>query len=93
MRRRVTAGSIVLALIVAVVSAQRPEEKRKALLENDRVRVRELFIEPGIDYAPHTHQYPHVGVIVKGGKLRFTEQGKGKPLNSRTGMPAGATQV
>ncbi len=85
MRRRMTSVSVVVVLIVAVASAQRPEEKRRTLLENDRVRVREVFIEPGIDYAPHTHQYPHVGVIVKGGKLRFTEQGKAETIEFKDG--------
>src|SRR5213594_2955088 len=85
MRRRMTSVSVVVVLIVAVASAQRPEEKRRTLLENDRVRVREVFIEPGIDYGPHTHQYPHVGVIVKGGKLRFTEQGKAETIEFKDG--------
>jgi len=59
-----------------LLMAQRTTEKRQSLLDNDRVTVREVLIEPGIDYAPHTHDLPHVGIIIKGGTLQFTEKGK-----------------
>lgn len=43
----------------------------KVVLENDRVRVKEAIFAPGDTDAMHTHEYPHVGVVIDGGKLRF----------------------
>src|SRR5262245_26332012 len=44
----------------------------KVVLENDRVRVKEAIFAPGdTDAKMHTHEYPHVGVIIDGGTLRF----------------------
>jgi quercetin dioxygenase-like cupin family protein len=49
----------------------------KILLENDRVRVREVTFAPGAgDAGMHTHDLPHVGVILTAGALVFTEPGK-----------------
>src|SRR5881628_4175458 len=85
MRKQILWSLAVFAAAAALVLAQRPEEKRRTLLENDRVRVREVLIDPGIDYAEHTHQYAHVGVIVKGGKLQFTETGKSETIDFKDG--------
>ncbi len=85
MRNRVFLFLGTTAMALVFIFAQKPEEKRRSLMENERVRVREVIIEPGIDYAPHTHQYPHVGVIVKGGKLQFTEKGKSEPVDFKDG--------
>ena len=44
----------------------------KIVLENERVRVKEAIFAPGDTNAKmHTHEYPHVGVVIDGGKLRF----------------------
>lgn len=49
----------------------------KVVLENERVRVKEVTFAPGItDTGMHTHQLPHVGVILTAGALTFTEPGK-----------------
>jgi beta-alanine degradation protein BauB len=48
----------------------------KVLLENDRVRVRQVLFQPGVRPGPHTHPYAHVGVIVDEGSLAFVEKGK-----------------
>jgi mannose-6-phosphate isomerase-like protein (cupin superfamily) len=44
----------------------------KIVLENDRVRVKDATFYPG-DLHPgmHTHEFPHVGVIIDGGTLKF----------------------
>src|SRR5215468_1062726 len=83
------AGLIVGATIVAValgpraVAADRGAQAAKAkypitiALENDRVRVRDVTFPPGVpDTGMHTHEYPHVGVILTPGSLTFTEPGK-----------------
>jgi len=47
----------------------------KVVLENARVRVRDVTFAPGA--APmHTHELAHVGVILTPGTLVFTEPGK-----------------
>lgn len=49
----------------------------KVVLENDRVRVRDVTFPPGVlDTGMHTHEFPHVGVILTAGSLTFTEPGK-----------------
>lgn len=49
----------------------------KILLENERVRVREVTFAPGAaGEGMHTHDLPHVGVILTTGTLVFTEAGK-----------------
>lgn len=85
MRKNVFVLFASVSLSALLVFAQKPEEKRKVLFENERVRVREVLMEPGIDYAPHTHQFPHVGVIVKGGSLEFTEKGKSQTVDFKEG--------
>jgi quercetin dioxygenase-like cupin family protein len=47
----------------------------KVVLENARVRVRDVTFAPGA--APmHTHELAHVGVILTAGTLVFTEPGQ-----------------
>jgi quercetin dioxygenase-like cupin family protein len=46
----------------------------KVVLENDRVRVRDVTFPPGVlDTGMHTHELAHVGIILTDGTLRFTE--------------------
>jgi hypothetical protein len=46
----------------------------KIVLENDRVRVRDVTFPPGVlDTGMHTHEYAHVGVILTPGTLVFTD--------------------
>jgi beta-alanine degradation protein BauB len=59
-------GSVVAAASTSTV---------KIVLENARVRVRDVTFAPGT--APmHTHELAHVGVILTPGTLVFTEPGK-----------------
>jgi quercetin dioxygenase-like cupin family protein len=45
----------------------------KVVLENDQVRVKDVTFPPGVlDTGMHTHDLPHVGVILSKGTLRFT---------------------
>lgn len=46
------------------------------LFENERVRVRSVILTPGVHHPEHTHELPHVGVIVKPGVLEFHEGGE-----------------
>jgi quercetin dioxygenase-like cupin family protein len=47
------------------------------VLENDRVRVKDVTFPPGVrDTGMHTHDVPHVGIILTAGSLVFTEAGK-----------------
>jgi quercetin dioxygenase-like cupin family protein len=49
----------------------------KVVLENDRVRVKDVTFPPGGDPAGmHTHKLPHVGIILTPGSLVFSEPGK-----------------
>jgi quercetin dioxygenase-like cupin family protein len=76
-------GGLLAGVVLGM--AQKTESPPKILLENKHVRVREVKIEPGVPYPPHTHQYPHVGVIVRGGKLEFTEKGKSETVDFKDG--------
>ena len=49
----------------------------KIVLENERVRVRDVTFPPGLaDAGMHTHGLAHVGVILTPGTLVFSEPGK-----------------
>jgi quercetin dioxygenase-like cupin family protein len=48
----------------------------KVVLENERVRVKDVTFPPGVlDTGMHTHDLAHVGVILTKGSLVFTEPG------------------
>jgi quercetin dioxygenase-like cupin family protein len=95
LKREFWIGSLVGALTTVVIAgiaveisgaAQTsatsvPKYAVKVLLDNDRVRVREVTFSPGVlDTGMHTHDLAHVGVILTKGALVFTEPG-GKPEN------------
>jgi mannose-6-phosphate isomerase-like protein (cupin superfamily) len=64
-------GAPVVASPAAVLqSAQNAEANVKIVLENDRVRVRDVTFPPGVT-GMHTHKLPHVGVVIDGGTLVF----------------------
>ena len=59
----------------------------KVILENDKVRVKEAIFVPG-DKKPgmHTHEFPHVGVAIDGGTLKFNyPDGKTETLELKSG--------
>ena len=78
----VVAGPDVVASVSgraeeAVQPTTAAKSSSKVVLENDRVRVKEVMFAPGGgDAGMHTHELPHVGVILTAGALSFTEPGK-----------------
>jgi mannose-6-phosphate isomerase-like protein (cupin superfamily) len=51
-------------------ASQKAEANVKVVLENDRVRVRDVTFPPGVT-GMHTHKLPHVGVVIDSGTLVF----------------------
>jgi quercetin dioxygenase-like cupin family protein len=82
----VSAGGAAVSLVAsgssswpAVQAEPAPAMKytSKIVLENDRVRVKDVTFPAGVaDTGMHTHELPHVGVILTAGALTFTEPGK-----------------
>ena len=79
----IIAGAALTAALMAGVPAlasgatespqsapQKAEANVKVVLENDRVRVRDVTFPPGVT-GMHTHKLPHVGVVIDGGTLVF----------------------
>ncbi len=61
-------------------------EDAKVVLENDKVRVRDVTFAPGVTYPMHTHKWAHVGVIIQGGTLVLTgPDGKAETLQLAPG--------
>jgi mannose-6-phosphate isomerase-like protein (cupin superfamily) len=53
-----------------VSQANVKSESVKIVLDNARVRVRDVTFPPGVT-GMHTHVLPHVGVVIQGGTLVF----------------------
>lgn len=69
------AGAAAMSLVLT--GAQIAGSTSKVVFENDRVRVKDVTFPPGVmETRMHTHDLPHVGVILTGGALVFTEPGK-----------------
>ncbi|MGH9339447.1 MAG: hypothetical protein ACRD1R_07635 [Acidobacteriota bacterium] len=66
-------SKLVLVLLVLIFASNVAAQDRTVLLENGKVRVVQVLLDPGVVYPPHTHDLPHVGVIIKGGTLEFHE--------------------
>jgi mannose-6-phosphate isomerase-like protein (cupin superfamily) len=57
----------------------------KIVLENARVRVRDVSFPPGVT-GMHTHELPHVGVVIQGGTLVFKyPDGKSETMTLEVG--------
>jgi quercetin dioxygenase-like cupin family protein len=72
------------------------QHKSRVVLENERVRVKEVIFPAGVTRTgQHTHDLPHVGVILTAGALMFTEGGKSETVKFAAGdvgfRPAKAT--
>jgi mannose-6-phosphate isomerase-like protein (cupin superfamily) len=63
------AGLLIGLAFAAVAGGQAPGTT-KVVLDNERVRVRDVTFPPG-ETAMHTHELPHVGVVIDGGTLVF----------------------
>jgi quercetin dioxygenase-like cupin family protein len=102
------AGIVFTALVtlgpVALVARQQEkpsapggsQHKSRVVLENERVRVKEVIFPAGVTRTgQHTHDLPHVGVILTAGALMFTEGGKSETVKFAAGdvgfRPAKAT--
>ena len=68
-------ASSAVAPIAAAAQDTMPKPAVKVLLENDKVRVREVVFAPGSGDT-HTHPWAHVGVILTKGQLAFADAGK-----------------
>ncbi len=70
---------------LSLVQMQKQEDA-KVVLENDKVRVRDVTFAPGASYPMHTHKWAHVGVIIQGGTLVLTSpDGKAETLQLAPG--------
>ena len=57
----------------------------KVVLDNARVRVRDVTFPPGVT-GMHTHELPHVGIVIQGGTLVFKyPDGKSETMNLEVG--------
>ena len=57
----------------------------KVVLDNARVRVRDVTFPPGVT-GMHTHELPHVGIVIRGGTLVFNyPDGKSETMNLEVG--------
>ena len=94
-----TAGLLTGAALAAAVLVDRPsamstayaqtkaaeKSTAKIVLENARVRVRDVTFPPGIT-GMHTHALPHVGVVIQGGTLQFKyPDGKSETMKLEVG--------
>lgn len=60
--------------------------KSRVVLENDRVRVKEVIFPAGVPRTgQHTHDLAHVGVILTSGALIFTENEKSETVKFAAG--------
>jgi quercetin dioxygenase-like cupin family protein len=82
-RRNFWAGALVGAAVMgaaltgAAALQPAPKSSSKVVFENERVRVKDVTFPPGVaDTGMHTHELPHVGVILSAGSLTFSEPGK-----------------
>jgi beta-alanine degradation protein BauB len=57
----------------------------KLVMENERVRVLEVYLKPG-DVATMHHHPDHVIYVIKGGKGKITSEGKSYILDMKTGQ-------
>jgi quercetin dioxygenase-like cupin family protein len=57
----------------------------KVVLDNARVRVRDVTFPPGVT-GMHTHELPHVGIVIQGGTLVFRyPDGKSETMTLEVG--------
>jgi quercetin dioxygenase-like cupin family protein len=93
----VAAGALVMWVFFAAVpdvsrveaspqTAAASKDTAKIVLENARVRVRDVTFLPGTSAGMHTHDLPHVGVVIQGGTLLFKyPDGKSETMKLEAG--------
>jgi quercetin dioxygenase-like cupin family protein len=68
-------GALVSGPLMATAAGLSPQASGsqstvKIVLDNARVRVRDVTFPPGVT-GMHTHELPHVGIVIQGGTLVF----------------------
>ena len=75
-RRAAASVSVAFGLGLAVGLAARPSlavsKGERVVLENEKVRVVEFVLEPGVPMGMHDHPRDRVEITVAGGKVRVT---------------------
>jgi quercetin dioxygenase-like cupin family protein len=69
-------GAWMREVRAAPQAATATKSSSKIVLENARVRVKDVTFAPGEKPPMHTHDLAHVGVILTAGSLVFTDPGK-----------------
>jgi quercetin dioxygenase-like cupin family protein len=70
----------------AEVPGAGPVKGEKTVLENDKVRVVEFVLEPGVAMGMHSHPRDRVEINLEGGRVRVTtEEGKTQEVDEKTG--------
>ena len=70
-----------------VISTQSEPVNRVPVLENERVRVFQVTLEPRQSTSMHTHVLPGLAIALNAGEIEVDTQGKSKP--DRLNLPAG----
>ena len=63
-------GGVLAAKRGSSQATAKTQSSAKVVLENSRVRVRDVTFPPGVT-GMHTHELAHVGVVIQGGTLVF----------------------
>jgi mannose-6-phosphate isomerase-like protein (cupin superfamily) len=63
-------GPLMATAVGLSAQAGKSQSTVKIVLDNARVRVRDVTFPPGVT-GMHTHELPHVGVVIQGGTLVF----------------------
>jgi quercetin dioxygenase-like cupin family protein len=80
------AGGPVSATAAAGQTGAKSANNSKVVFENARVRVKDVTFAPGTTTAMHTHDLPHVGVVIQGGTLTFrSPDGKTETMKLEAG--------
>jgi quercetin dioxygenase-like cupin family protein len=75
MRAPTALAVLLLAATTPAATSPAPEVKgQKVLLENDRVRVLEFVLQPGIAMGMHEHPRDRVEITLSGGRVRVTQE-------------------
>ena len=69
------------------VPTQTGQTTRQPILENERVRVYRVTLEPGQSTTMHTHSLPGLAVAITAGEIEVTIEGKARP--DRLTLPVG----
>jgi mannose-6-phosphate isomerase-like protein (cupin superfamily) len=63
-------SGLLIGAALATAGSRQTQSPAKVVLENARVRVRDVTFPPG-PTAMHTHELAHVGIVIQGGTLVF----------------------